>query len=139
MNEHALKEGCYHRKVFICSPFRPRDGTLHEQLEDLHHNQEMASFVCRYAVSLGYMPLAPHLYFPQFLSDYDVDERETGIRFGLELLCHCNELWVIGHRITEGMRQEIQVAEELGLPIMLFTLYLASANCPIPRKQWDRM
>ena len=129
----------YHRRIFICSPFRPRDGTLEERLKDLHSNQEMARFVCRYAVSLGYMPLAPHLYFPQFLSDSDVDERETGIRFGLEWLCRCDELWVIGHRITEGMRREIGIAMKLGLPITQFTFYKASEKSLFPQKRWDRM
>lgn len=137
MNEHALK-GCYHRKVFICSPFRPRDGTLHEQLEDLNRNQEMARFACRYAVSHGCIPLAPHLFFPQFLSESDADERGTGIRFGLEWLCNCDELWVIGHRITEGMRREIGIAMELGLPITQFTFYKASVKSLFPQRQWNR-
>ena len=116
-------------KVFICSPFRPRNGTPEDRLIDLHCNQEMACLVCRYAVSLGYMPMAPHLFFPQFLSESDENEREIGIRYGLEWLSQCDELWVIGPRITEGMRREIQVAEELGLPIRQFTFYRGSVTC----------
>lgn len=131
MIEHALK-GCYRRKVFICSPFQPRDGTLEERLEDLYRNQEMARFACRYAVSRGDMPLAPHLYFPQFLSDSDADEREAGIQFGLELLTECDELWVIGQRVSEGMRREIRTAQELGLPITQFTFYKASVKYLFP-------
>ena len=99
-----------HRKVFICSPFRPRGVTAGQRAKDLRHNRQLAKLACGYAVSLGYMPLAPHLFFPEFLSEDVPEEREAGIRFGLEWLSGCDELWVIGNRITEGMKCEIAVA-----------------------------
>ena len=61
--------------------------------------------------------MAPHLFFPSFLSENEPEERETGIQFGLEWLNDCDELWVIGSRISEGMKREIAVAEELGIPV----------------------
>ena len=61
--------------------------------------------------------MAPHLFFPEFLSEDKQEEREAGIQFGLEWLSGCDELWVIGNRITEGMKREIAVAEELGIPV----------------------
>lgn len=63
------------------------------------------------------MPMAPHLFFPEFLSEDKPKERETGIQFGLEWLSECDELWVIGSRITEGMKREITVAGDLGIPV----------------------
>ena len=92
-----------HRKVFICSPFRPRGVTARQKAEDLRHNRQLARLACGYAVSRGYMPLAPHLFFPEFLSEDMPEERD--------------EIWVIGNRITEGMKREIAVAEELGIPV----------------------
>lgn len=106
-----------HRKVFICSPFRPRGTTAGQKIEDLRHNRQLAKLACGYAVSLGYLPMAPHLFFPEFLSEDKAEEREAGIQFGLEWLSGCDEFWVIGNRITEGMKREIAVAEELGIPV----------------------
>ena len=106
-----------HRKVFVCSPFRPRGATAGKRAEDLRHNRQLARLACGYAVSLGYMPMAPHLFFPEFLSEDVPEEREAGIRFGLDWLSGCDELWVIGNRVTEGMKREIAVAKELGIPV----------------------
>ena len=106
-----------HKKVFICSPFRPRGATAGQRADDLRHNRQLAQLGCRYAVSLGYLPMAPHLFFPEFLSEDKTEEREEGIQFGLEWLSSCDELWVIGSRITEGMKAEIGKAHELHMPI----------------------
>ena len=106
-----------HKRAFICSPLRPRGATAGQRADDLRHNRQLAQLGCRYAVSLGYLPMAPHLFFPEFLSEDKPEEREEGIQFGLEWLSECDELWVIGSRITEGMKREIAVARELGIPI----------------------
>ena len=106
-----------HKKVFICSPFRPKGTTAGQRAEDLRHNRQLAQLGCSYAVRLGYLPMAPHLFFPEFLSEDKPEEREAGIQFGLEWLSGCDELWVIGNRITAGMKREIAVAEELGIPV----------------------
>ena len=39
---------------------------------------------------------------------------------GLTWLEQCDELWVIGRRISEGMKREIARAEELGIPVAYF-------------------
>ena len=79
----------------------------------MRHNRQRARLACEYAVSHGYLPLAPHLFFPEFLSEDVPEEREAGIQFGMEWLLGCDELWVIGNRITKGMKREIAMAEEL--------------------------
>ena len=106
-----------HKKVFICSPFHPQGNTAMKRAEDLRRNREMARLACGYAVSQGCMPMAPHLFFPTFLSEKVPEEREMGIRFGLEWLAGCDELWIIGQRITEGMKREIAAAKVQGIPI----------------------
>ena len=60
---------------------------------------------CKFAVARGKIPLAPHLYFPQFMSE--TAEREAAMRMNFELLKLCGELWVFGENITEGMAAEI--------------------------------
>lgn len=96
-------------KVFICSPFAG----------DTVRNIQAAQSYCRKAVAEGYMPIAPHLYFPQFLDDTDPEERKQGMTMGLELLTHCSELWVFGEP-SPGMAEEIRYAKEHHILIRYF-------------------
>jgi len=108
---HALKrvERKYYPLVYICSPFRG----------DTEVNQRKAQRFCRFAVSKGNMPLAPHLLFPQFMDDGDSDERELAFLFNMVLIPKCDELWVFG-RPTDGMEREIHKAKRCLLPIRFF-------------------
>ena len=103
------------KRVFICSPLRPTGETEEEKRKDLHRNKQLARLACRYATEHGYMPMAPHLYFPQFMDDTDSQEREDGIRYGLKWLEDCDEIWVVERRITEGMKLEIRTARKRGM------------------------
>lgn len=114
-----------HKKVFICSPLIPIGATAEERTRELAHNRRIAEVACKCAVRLGYMPLAPHLFFPLFLSDNDPEEREAGIRFGLEWLKECDEIWVIGQRVSDGMKREIVTAVERGIPVIQFVFHMA--------------
>lgn len=93
--------------VYIASPYAG----------DIEYNTRMAIKYCRYAAEHGVIPLAPHLLMPRFLCEANPEERELGIKMGLQLLALCSELWVFGGRISEGMRREIAEAERLGVPI----------------------
>ena len=93
--------------VYICSPFSG----------DVARNTEKARNYCKYAVSKGVTPIAPHLLFPQFLDDNCPVEREKGLAFGLALLEKVDELWVFGTYISEGMHREIEKANGDGVPI----------------------
>ncbi|WP_270270448.1 DUF4406 domain-containing protein [Enterocloster clostridioformis] len=94
------------KKVFICSPFRG----------DMEGNARKAAAYCRMACEQGYLPIAPHLLFPQFLNEGIEAERQLGISMGLELLLCCEEVWVFGEA-TEGMQAEIAFATEQGKKI----------------------
>ena len=96
--------------VYIASPFAG----------DTERNTERARGYCRLAVSKGYIPLAPHLLYPQFMDDEDKKQRELGLRFALTLLGKCDELWVFGERISHGMAQEIAKAKKRNMPIRYF-------------------
>ena len=95
------------KKVFICSPFRG----------DKEGNAGKAAAYSRRAVEEGYLPIAPHLLFPQFLNEGIEEERRLGIAMGLELLDGCDEVWVFGEA-TEGMAAEIAYAAEQGKEII---------------------
>jgi hypothetical protein len=96
------------KKVFICSSLRG----------DIQANIAKTAKICRWAMlTHGALPIAPHIYFTQFLDDGSPAERELGIRAGLELLRDCDELLVFGDRVTEGMTREINMARSLGIAV----------------------
>lgn len=101
----------YMSLVYIASPFAG----------DTKHNIERARGYSRFALSKGCIPLTPHLLYPQFMDDEDKEQRELGLRFALILLAKCDELWVFGDKITDGMSREITKAKRKGMPIRYFT------------------
>lgn len=96
--------------VYICSPYRG----------DTEANAERAKGYCRFAVSKKAIPFAPHLLYPQFLDDADRNEREIGLGCGMAILKRCEQIWVFGERISEGMAGEISSAKKYGIPIRYF-------------------
>jgi len=105
--EKAMK---YKPLVYICSPFAG----------DTERNIERARGYCRFAVTRNCIPLAPHLHYPQFMDDDDKEQRELGLFFALVLLGKCDELWVFGEKVSNGMAREIAKAEKRGMPIRRF-------------------
>lgn len=98
------------KTVFICSPYR---GNVIE-------NEKKAIAYSKQATKAGYVPLAPHLLLTRFLNDQNPDERIQGLTMGQELLKRCDEIWVYGPTISQGMKYEIDTAKELGRPFRLF-------------------
>lgn len=100
------------KTVFICSPFKP---TGPDKAAELESNIALARRASKKAVLDGFVPICPHLFFPQFLNE--TNERELGIKAGMVLLEYSDELWVVGNRISEGMSREIAKAGEMGIPV----------------------
>lgn len=98
------------KKVFICSPYR---GEVKE-------NTKIAREFGRLAAMCDYVPVIPHLVFPQFLDDNDPKERILGITLGKELLKVCDMMWVVGSKVTKGMQFEIDAAKELKIPVRCY-------------------
>ena len=97
--------------VYICSPLSG----------DIEGNQTKARTYCRFAVDAGYIPIAPHIYFPQFMNEHSPRERNLALFMDTVLLTKCVELWVFGDNITRGMSVEIEKARRKGQPIRHFT------------------
>ena len=96
------------KKIYVCSALRG----------DVENNIEKAKAYCAYLVKEhGAIPVAPHIYFTQFLDDNIPEEREFGMNAGLSLLSGCDELWYFGDSVSEGMRNEICYATEHGIPV----------------------
>lgn len=98
--EEKAKNSAFRPLVYICSPYSG----------DIETNVEAAKRYSRLAVDKGYIPLTPHLLFPQFLDDDIPEERELGLFFGNALMSKCSEVWVFGERISAGMESEIKRA-----------------------------
>lgn len=96
--ERALR--AFRPIVYICSPYAG----------EMESNIKAAQKYSRFAVGKGYIPIAPHLLFPQFLNDADPAERKLGLFFGNALMSKCSEVWVFGERISAGMESEIKRA-----------------------------
>ena len=125
--------------VYICSPFRGTDyqfkkfmqergpkGTPTEEEEKAirrfirDENSQRVKRICK-AIACKYpdiIPIAPHIYAPQFLSDEIPEERAAGIEMGLALLSKCSELWLFdSDGISEGMTAELKYAIEHNINI----------------------
>lgn len=99
-------------KVYVCTPHRPVSENPVQRRWEMEANRERVIKACKLLTLCGYMPMAPHAYFTQFLSDDDPEEREEGMQLGIEWLSMCDELWTFGDRISEGMQTEIDFAKE---------------------------
>lgn len=122
------------KRVFICSPFSPDGETKEEMEKELSCNIKEAQMACRYAVRKGCIPYAPHLFFTQFLDDGDRKERKKGQELGLIWLEDCDELWVIGRRISSGMLRELSKAVEWGIPIKFYVVKRSHGQLQHPVK-----
>lgn len=97
--------------VYICSPYAG----------DVETNVQKARRYCRFAVDKGYIPIAPHLLFTQFLNDDSPKERQLGIFFGNAVMSKCSEVWVFGEHISNGMEAEIKRAKWKNYPLRYFS------------------
>lgn len=105
----ARKAANYRPLVYVCSPYSG----------DVEKNTARARAFCRFAVVKRAIPVAPHLLFPQFMSEEK--ERNLALFMGIILLGKCEEIWVFGDHISEGMTGEIAKAEKMRKKIRYFT------------------
>ena len=92
------------KKVYICAPLA---GNIDE-------NIERAIRYTEYALRCGTAPIVPHFY-ALCLDDNKPEEREMGKAAGLGVLWFCDEMWIFGDEITEGMQAEIRFCQNLNI------------------------
>lgn len=98
------------KNVYICSLI---GGNITQNLEN-------AKRYAKYAFECGMAPVVPHFY-AEILDDNVPEERSIGMRAGVSLLWNCDECWIFGDEITEGMKNEIRFAEKLNITIRYFS------------------
>lgn len=95
--------------IYVCSPYRA------ENIEDFRSNMRLARIACRAVAQAGNIPIATHVYFPEFLEDDNIWERNKALDMGKALLAKCDAIWVVTKNISKGMAGEIEEAKKLGL------------------------
>ena len=93
------------KKVYICAPLG----------EDVEHDLRQAKRYTEYALKCGTAPVVPHFYALCLDDSQDPKEREICGTAGLSLLWFCDEMWIFGDEITEGMAAEIQFCKNLNI------------------------
>lgn len=102
------------KQIFVCSQYQGSKKNLYR-----------ARAICRYLIdTYNVVPVAPHLYFPQFLREENPVDRWKGIKLGCSLMEKCDEMWVFPrldergeHIISDGMKRELQHADKIGIPM----------------------
>jgi hypothetical protein len=93
--------------IYVASPYAG----------DIERNTEFAKEACRFVMDEGHAFFAPHLLYPQVLDEDDPAGRELGLAMGRTVLEWCDEVWVFGDTISSGMQAEIELAQDLELPV----------------------
>ena len=97
------------KKIYVCAPY---SGTLGDML----YNRKLTIERCRALYEQGCHPIAPQLFYPSFLDEFDPEQRQFGLDAGLEWLALCDEIYVYGSRTTAGMLREIDYALDHSIP-----------------------
>lgn len=101
----------YYPIIFVSSPYRG----------EIDKNIKKAKKYSRFVVEKGGIPFTPHLLFPQIMDDDSLRERDLAMHFNYVLLGKCQEIWIFGENITEGMAKEIKIAKKRKMKIRYFT------------------
>lgn len=111
-------EGRKMKRTYIISRYR---ASIEGEME---FNRKVARYFCKELIDEGKIPVAPHIYYTQFLDDNFPDERECGLSLAMRELRSSDEflLIVIDGVISEGMQDEVREVGRLGIPGKLVCL-----------------
>lgn len=99
--------------IYVCSPCRGNVAA----------NISWAKLFTEAVLHTGNTPVAPHVFYAEYLDDEKPSERAQGLAAGISLLRRCDEVWIFGNRISEGMATEIREAQNLDIPVRRAKLY----------------
>ena len=87
---------------------------------DIKGNVRKVLKICSEVHTRDVIPVAPYLISLQYLNDEVATDRELGMEANNECFhrLYIDELWLFGTHISSGMKQEILLAKELGIPIV---------------------
>ena len=95
--------------VYICSRYKP------DEEHSVEFHRAVAATACRSIINenANCIPVAPHLYLPQFMDDESPVERKAALTYGKHILKQCQvmKVIVVDNIISDGMKAEIELAE----------------------------
>lgn len=94
--------------VYVCSPYKG----------DIGENVKYAQKCCREIVNNNNIPIAPHLFFPQFMNEET--ERKMALEMNKRFIDVCDVVYVFGSNISEGMKFELDYAKSIGKEVVYF-------------------
>lgn len=99
--------------IFISSPLAPYGKYT---MED---NIERTKKYTRELLLKHQNCIAPHLYYPNILNDFNFYERQLGLKFSLQLLELCQEMncYILNGYISKGMYKELELADKLDIKV----------------------
>ena len=120
-------------KVYIISRYSAK--TWHER----RFNKEVTKYYCRRIAEAGKRPVAPHLFYTQFMDDDDPEARRLGLDFSIKDLDECDSflLVIVDGFISSGMRGEIEHVTRTGKRGRLMAISKAQAKKLIEGRETD--
>lgn len=120
-------------KVYIISRYSAK--TWHER----RFNKEVTKYYCRRIAEAGKRPVAPHLFYTQFMDDDDPEARRLGLDFSIKDLDECDSflLVIVDGFISSGMRGEIEHVTRTGKLGRLMAISKAQAKKLIEGRETD--
>ena len=120
-------------KVYIISRYSAK--TWHER----RFNKEVTKYYCRRIAEAGKRPVAPHLFYTQFMDDDDPEARRLGLDFAIKDLDECDSflLVIVDGFISSGMRGEIEHVTRTGKRGRLMAISKAQAKKLIEGRETD--
>ena len=109
--------------TYVCSPL-----SAPTRVEIMANAQRARTYMAMSEREFGCRAVAPHAYLPYLLDDSNPEERALALSFGASLLALCDRLVIYGDRISSGMKEEIQRAQELGIPILNRQIQLSDGS-----------
>lgn len=120
-------------KVYIISRYSAK--TWNER----RFNKEIAKHFCRQIAKDGKRPVAPHLFYTQFIDDENPEERRLGLDFAIKDLDECDSflLVIVDGVISSGMRGEIEHITRTGKQGELVAISRTQAKRLIEGRETD--
>jgi len=87
---------------------------------DVQENTKKVLDICEAVHTSEIVPVVPYLVSLQYLNDEVHEDRALGAEANFECFQRrfVDELWLFGDRISMGMKEEIKLAQKLGIPII---------------------
>lgn len=74
-----------------------------------------------WAARQGYAVIADWIIYCEVWDDFNAEDRAQGLAHDDAMIRRCDEFWMVGGRISEGMARGKATAEACGIPIVDLT------------------